>query len=413
MLGTDYIETGESANFSLLSADTVTSRISYMQQHFTEQRPKVTGLQSNLPVLETSDLLTYGDLKSELYKFTDTAVEFYNIIDCRQLCTNRCAVYFNRFFNEMDIIRYNLGVNCLEYIADKHAFNCIPYISESQGLIAVETNKLTTIFQLRQELTTRAAQTITAMETTNHIYSGISTFNILPRCHTVSDLDGLFATQSYEVTTKRHLDREFQLFLNRPSTFTQEITLTYLLLKTIPSIEQTYLFVDNDNQLVPKAHLDREISRIKTDNHIIFGQYYFKQIPRLALTNPIDFNQLISREDEQLVTKYHIDKISKRMHGSIPPIYKSGTASTSTNSEVTIILVTVFPYPHTTYPIHITATITYPTGDVINNQTTIYITDISSNYFRYQVKKTVGGVTSNCESQVKVCYQCVQYSYVT
>ena len=207
MLGTDYIETGEVANFQNLSIDTCTTRILNAKQIFSEQRPKVIGLANSLPPLELTDVPTYGDIKTEFANFIDKPVQFTNIVNLLQTSLNSKGLYFKEFFDENNMIRYNLGYNCLEYLATNHAFDTIPYVTGG-SLLAVEGRNLTTIFQMRGEITAAINNAYTVVDSSNHTFTGVSNFSNLPRSNSASNPTGNLATELYHVVTKRHLDKE-------------------------------------------------------------------------------------------------------------------------------------------------------------------------------------------------------------
>ena len=309
MLGTDYIETGEVANFQNLAIDTCTTRILNAKQIFSEQRPKVIGLPTALPPLELTDVPTYGDIKTEFANFIDKPVQFTNIVNLLQTSLNSRGLYFKEFFDENNMIRYNLGYNCLEYLATNHAFDSIPYVTGG-SLLAVQGRSLTTIFQMRDELTTAINNAYIEVDSSNHSFTGISNFSNLPRSNNVSNPTGNLATELYHVVTKRHLDKELVDFVKRSMQFTNTIYFNEIIIAAMPVIGSINgLFSTLQNELVTKAHVDREIVNLKLANNAFggtntFQTLIFNSLPKSSSTGSF----LLASNPNEFTTKAHVDK---------------------------------------------------------------------------------------------------------
>ena len=436
MLGTDYIETGEIATFQNLAVDTLTTRILNTRQSFHEQRPKVIGIQSSLPIIELSDVTTYNDIKNELVYFCTRPVTFSNTMNLLETSLNDQGLHFRSLTNNEYRIRYNSAYLAMEYTGPNHVFSKIPKVLLESTLLAVNDEQLATAFHVKNEFINFKAS--------SNSFSGINSFIQIPYIDSVS----LFSTITNQLITKAHLERQFTYFKLEESTFTKlikfdvlpEMTSLYAttigqavskahldrqfiyfkleestftkLIKFDVLPEMTSLYASTNGQVVSKAHLDRELITFQSRALTLTSEIKFSTLPSIIFnSNTPDFGLFTPTYDYQFATKYYADKAFKTMYGNMNPVVKMGTVSSTTNGEVNYNFPVGFKYDYSASPIHVIATLVNPSASLLNGITTLYITNINLAYFRYQIKTTINGVTSNCESQVSVSFQATQFPF--
>jgi hypothetical protein len=296
MLGTDYIETGESANFQYLSVDTITSRISNSKQSFHEQRPKVIGLQASLPPIDLLDLSTLADVKNQIAFTLDNPIEHTSTTSLLQTSLNDRGLHFRELFDEDFMIRYNGAFNGMEYNAINHVFNHCPRVLEIDpyvpstidGMLSAPTDgHLSTNYNVKK--------VILNMKANDNIFLGKNTFKKIP----FVDNSNLFAVLPGDLVTSFHLDDEIDYLKKNIITFDSLITF-----KVLPEIlVSTDLTATKNNQLISKQHLDTEIQVLdKTRTATYTSQITFNVLPLLQNVSSY------AVAANQLVTKEHVDR---------------------------------------------------------------------------------------------------------